>query len=49
MEAFVFILDYFYVVCGLCGDVGIFEDSEEEAKIAWNEGKRLERRMSIFL
>jgi len=42
-------LDYFYIVCGLCGDVGTLEDSEDNAKIAWNEGKRIERRMVMFL
>jgi DNA-directed RNA polymerase subunit M/transcription elongation factor TFIIS len=42
-------INCFYVVCKTCGDCGTIEDSEDEAIQAWNDGKRLNPKMKIFL
>lgn len=44
-----FLTPYYYVVCGTCGDCSTIEDSEHEAVIAWNEGKRLKRSERLWL
>jgi hypothetical protein len=40
---------YFYIVCGLCGDVSSLENSKDDAIQAWNEGERLNPKMKIYI
>jgi len=40
--------EYYYVVCGICGDCGTLEDTREEAILSWNNGEKLNPRMKIF-